>query len=75
MVRHLPGVVWHQDQGVKDVPDLTVNRQGLDINKFWLARPLQDVFLLSHIPLTEQGGSILLVALLYDLFYGLTILS
>ena len=40
-----------------------------------LARSLQDVFLLPHIPWIEQGGSLLLVTLLYDLFDALTILS
>ena len=34
---------------------------------FVFARPSQDVFLLPHIPWIEQGGSILLVSLLYNL--------
>ena len=38
-----------------------------------LARSSQDVFLLPLIPWIEQGGSILLVTLLYDLCDGLTI--
>ena len=40
-----------------------------------LAKPSQEVFLLPHIPWIEQGGSILLVTLLYRLFDDLTILS
>ena len=40
---------------------------------FLLARHSQDVFLLTLIPLIEQGGSKLLVILLYDLCDGLTI--
>ena len=42
-----------------------------DKNTFLLAWPLQDDFLLPYIPWPEQGGSILLVTLLYDLFDGL----
>ena len=42
---------------------------------FLLARPSQDVFLLPHIQRIEQGGSLLLVTLLYDLCDDLTILS
>ena len=40
-----------------------------------LTRPSQDVILLLHNPHIEQGGSILLVTLHYDLFDGLTILG
>ena len=40
---------------------------------FFLARPAQDVFLLPLVPWLEQGGSLLLVILLYDLGYGRTI--
>ena len=44
-------------------------------NEFLLASLSQDVFLLPLIPRIEQGGSILLVTLLYDVFDRLTILS
>ena len=41
----------------------------------FLTRPSQDVFLLPLLPWIEQGSSILVVTLLYDLCDGLTILS
>ena len=37
-----------------------------------LARPTQDVFLSPHIPWIEQGFSINIATLHYDLFNGLT---
>ena len=49
--------------------------QIVDGNYFFLAWPLQDVFLLPLIPWIEQGSRILLFTLLYDLCDGLTIFT
>ena len=51
------------------------NVKNIEANFFFLSLFFWLGHLLPHIPWIEQGGSILLVTLLYDLFDGLTILS